>query len=57
MVKRGNLTDVVLLDASPLDNIGNTSRIAAVMANGHLYDRAALDGLLADAEKVANAGP
>src|SRR5262249_2000454 len=56
MVKRGNLADVVLLDAGPLENIRNTTRIAAVVANGHLYDRAALDGLLADAERVANSG-
>lgn len=52
-VKRGNLADVVLLEASPLENIRNTTRIAAVVANGHLYDRAVLDRLLADAERVA----
>jgi imidazolonepropionase-like amidohydrolase len=56
MVKRGNLADIVLLDASPLENIRNTTKIAAVVANGRLYDRAALDLLLADAEKAANAG-
>jgi Amidohydrolase family len=56
MVKRGNLADLVLLDASPLENIRNTTRIAAVVTNGRLYDRAALDRLLADAEKVANPG-
>jgi imidazolonepropionase-like amidohydrolase len=55
IVKRGNLADVVLLDANPLENIRNTTRIAAVVANGRLYDRAALDSLLADAENVANA--
>jgi hypothetical protein len=50
-VKRGNLADVVLLEASPLENTRNTTRIAAVVANGHLYDRAVLDRLLADAEE------
>ncbi|HEX2455263.1 MAG TPA: amidohydrolase family protein [Vicinamibacterales bacterium] len=56
IVKRGNLADLVLLDANPLENIRNTTRIAAVVANGRLYDRTALDRLLADAEKVANPG-
>jgi imidazolonepropionase-like amidohydrolase len=56
MVKRGNLADLVLLDASPLDNIRNTTRIAAVVTNGRLYDRAALDRLLADAARLAHPG-
>ena len=56
IIKRGNLADIVLLDASPLENIWNTTRIAAVVANGHVYDRAALDRLLTEAEQVANAG-
>ena len=38
----GRLADLVLLDANPLDDIRNTRRIAAVMANGRLFDRAAL---------------
>ncbi|HEV7838089.1 MAG TPA: amidohydrolase family protein [Gemmatimonadaceae bacterium] len=49
-VAPGKLADLVLLDADPLRDIHNTRRISAVIANGRLYDRAALNGLL---EKVA----
>lgn len=55
-VKRGNVADLVLLDASPLENIRNTTRIVVVVANGRLYDHRALDRLLPDSEAVANSG-
>nr|MBA4156904.1 amidohydrolase family protein [Gemmatimonadota bacterium] len=45
----GKLADLVLLDANPLDDIRNTQRIRAVVANGRLLERAALDSLLAQA--------
>jgi hypothetical protein len=45
----GKLADLVLLDANPLDDIRNTQRIRAVVANGRLLDRPALDSLLAQA--------
>jgi imidazolonepropionase-like amidohydrolase len=48
-VAAGKLADLVLLDANPLADIGNTSRIRAVIANGKFYDRAMLDRLLSDA--------
>jgi hypothetical protein len=38
---------MVLLDANPLQEIANTQRINAVVANGRLMDRKALDALLA----------
>jgi imidazolonepropionase-like amidohydrolase len=38
--------DLVLLDADPLRDIANTTRIRAVVRAGHLLDRAALDRLL-----------
>jgi imidazolonepropionase-like amidohydrolase len=47
------IADLVLLDADPLLDIRNTTRINAVVANGRLYDRAALEKLLADAQKFA----
>ena len=50
----GFAADLVLLEADPLADIRNTTRIAAVIANGRLLDRAALDALLADAERRAN---
>ena len=45
--------DLVLLDANPLDDIANTKRIAAVVARGRFLDRAALDAILANAEKIS----
>lgn len=47
------IADLVVLEANPLDDIVNTQRIHAVMANGRYFDRAALDALLADAERAA----
>ena len=49
----GKLADLVLLDAEPLQSISNTRLIRAVVADGRLYDRAALDGLLRDAGSSA----
>jgi imidazolonepropionase-like amidohydrolase len=46
-IEPGKLADLVLLDANPLDDITNTQKIRAVVANGRLYRRADLDGLLA----------
>lgn len=43
----GNVADLIVLDADPLHDIRNTRRIHAVLFNGNLYDRAALDGLQA----------
>ncbi|HJQ09467.1 MAG TPA: amidohydrolase family protein [Gemmatimonadaceae bacterium] len=45
-IEKGKTADLVLLDANPLDDIANTRRIAAVVANGRLFDRAALKALL-----------
>jgi len=43
----------VLLDANPLRSIGNTRLIRAAVADGRIYDRVALDGLLRDAAASA----
>ncbi|MFL5381446.1 MAG: amidohydrolase family protein [Longimicrobiaceae bacterium] len=51
-VQAGKVADLVLLDADPLADIGNTRRIRAVIANGRLLDRAALDALLAGVERA-----
>ena len=55
-VAPGKLADLVLLDADPLLDIDNTRRIRAVVTNGRLFDRAALDTILATAERDARAG-
>jgi imidazolonepropionase-like amidohydrolase len=49
----GNVADMVLLRANPLEDIHNTQKIEAVIANGHLFDRGALDSLLAQVERAA----
>jgi hypothetical protein len=49
-VDKGKVADLVLLDANPLENIANTRRITAVIANGRLFDRAALKALLQHVE-------
>lgn len=54
-VAKGKLADLVLLDANPLESIGNTRRIGAVVANGRLYSRAELDAMLAEIGKLAAA--
>jgi imidazolonepropionase-like amidohydrolase len=52
-IAAGQRADLVLLDANPLVEIRNTQRIRAVVANGRFFDRAALDGLLEEAEGQA----
>jgi imidazolonepropionase-like amidohydrolase len=56
-VDKGKIADLVLLDANPLDEIGNTKRIAAVVSAAKFYSRAALDRMLAKVEAVANREP
>ena len=46
-VQTGKMADLVLLDADPLQDIANTRRINAVVVNGRLMARKALDDLLA----------
>jgi imidazolonepropionase-like amidohydrolase len=54
-IAAGKLADLVLLDANPLQDIRNTTRIATVLANGRVYTRADLDAILANAERSAAA--
>ncbi len=52
-VEPGKTADLVLLDADPLRDIGNTRKIAAVVVNGRLINRAGLQQMLANAETAA----
>jgi imidazolonepropionase-like amidohydrolase len=52
-VEPGKVADLVLLDANPLDDIRNTRRIEAVIFNGNLYDRAALNRISRHVEQQA----
>ena len=52
-VRVGRKADLVLLDANPLRDIDNVRRINAVMINGRVFGRAALDSILIAAEAAA----
>lgn len=54
-VALGKRADLVLLDADPLADIENTTRIRAVLADGRYYDRPALDALLAAGARASAA--
>ena len=49
-VEPGKLADLVLLDADPLADIRNTTKIGAVIFNGRLLARGELDRMLTDVE-------
>jgi imidazolonepropionase-like amidohydrolase len=51
-IAEGGMADVVLLDANPLEDIRNTRRIHAVVVDGRLLDRVAIDRMLADVERA-----
>src|SRR5262249_10488541 len=52
-VEPGKVADLVLLDADPLADIANVSRIAAVCVGGSLLGRATLDRMLDDVKAEA----
>jgi imidazolonepropionase-like amidohydrolase len=54
-VEKGKLADLVLLDANPLDDIRNTTKISAVVLAGRYFSRADLDGILKDVEAAGGA--
>jgi len=54
----GKLADLVLLNADPLTDIHNTTKIQAVVANERYFDRSALDEIAAAlASAQINASP
>jgi Amidohydrolase family len=55
LVSSGRSADLILLDADPLKNIHNTTKISSVFFAGKQYDRRALDQILATAEATAKA--
>ena len=45
-IEQGKRADLVLLDANPLEDIGNTTKIRGVVVRGRYLDRSDLDALL-----------
>jgi imidazolonepropionase-like amidohydrolase len=54
-VEQGQRADLILLRANPLEDISAIRNLEAVIANGRLFDRAALDDLEATLRSRANA--
>jgi hypothetical protein len=53
VVEAGKLADIVLVRADPRVNIGNASRVEAVVLRGQLFDRNDLDAMLDEAAREA----
>lgn len=51
-VAAGRAADLVLLEANPLDDIANVRRIRTVIRAGRVFERAALDSMLASVETL-----
>lgn len=52
-IQEGKLADLVILNANPLDDIGNTDEIEQVMLNGRLYDAATMNEVVTGTRKKA----
>ncbi len=52
-IETGNLADLVLLDANPLDDISNTQKIRAVIVDGRYLARERLDAMLTAVQEAA----
>lgn len=53
-IEVGKTADLVLLDKDPLADIHNTRSIQAVVLNGRLFTRVALDAMLVEAQTLAS---
>jgi imidazolonepropionase-like amidohydrolase len=53
-VQTGKAANLIVLDADPLKDITNTTRINSVIQNGRYLSRAELDKILADVEAAAS---
>lgn len=55
-VEPGTTASLLLVRANPLEDVRNAAQIEAVFLKGRHYDRAALDGLLAEARDLVKSG-
>jgi hypothetical protein len=53
-IEEGKIADLVLLEASPLEYISHTQKIAAVLVGGKYYPKQTLARMLAEVESVAS---
>jgi imidazolonepropionase-like amidohydrolase len=53
-VEKGKFADLILLDANPLEDIRNTTKISAVVMNGRFLNRPELDKILGEIEDAAS---
>lgn len=52
-IEEGKLADLVILNANPLDDIGNTDEIDEVMLNGRLYDAKTMNEVVTGSRRKA----
>ena len=55
-IEKGKVADLVLLDANPLVDIRNTTKISSVVVNGRLFDRQSLDRMLSEIKAAGAKG-
>jgi imidazolonepropionase-like amidohydrolase len=55
-IEKGKTADLILLEADPLAEIGNTRKINAVVLGGRLIPKPELDKMLADVEAIVAKG-
>lgn len=53
-IEKGKVADLDLLDANPLDDIGNTRKIAGVVLGGKFFPKPSLEEMLAKVEALAS---
>jgi len=53
-IEKGKIADLVLLDANPLEDIKNTTKIAAVVFGGTLFPKTSIVAMLAKAQALAS---
>ena len=56
-IEQGKLADLVFLDGNPLDDIRNTQKVVAVVANGRYFSKAEVQKMLQRVEESAKKEP